>query len=65
MKMFKDDKGAITLYILMTIVFFFIAIVNVQIYFKNKEISLNQEYEQIKSSYESQNANEIYSQLTE
>ena len=64
MKMFKDDKGAITLYILMTIVFFFIAIVNVQIYFKNKEISLNQEYEQIKSSYESQNANEIYSQLT-
>lgn len=65
MKMFKDDKGAITLYILMTIVFFFIAIVNVQIYFKNKEISVNQEYEQIKSSYESQNANEIYSQLTE
>lgn len=58
----KSNKGAITLYILVSLLFFIIAIVNVQTHLKTKEASVESEYQKIKASYQ-QDANEVYSQI--
>ena len=58
----KNNKGAITLYILVSLLFFIIAIVNVQANIKTKESSVELEYQKIKASYQ-KDANEVYSQL--
>lgn len=62
MKNLRNCKGAITLYILVSLLFFIIAIVNVQINLKSKEASVESEYQKIKASYEQQDANEVYSE---
>ena len=58
----KNNRGAITLYILVSLLFFIIAIVNVQTHLKTKEASIESEYQKIKASYQ-KDANEIYSRL--
>ena len=55
----KDNKGAITLYILVSLLFFLIATVSVQANLKTKEASVESEYQKIKASYQ-KDANEIY-----
>jgi len=60
----KNNKGAITLYILVSLLFFIIAIVNVQTSVKTKEARIESEYQKIQSSYE-QDANEIYNNQIE
>ena len=62
MKNLRNCKGAITLYILVCVIFFIIAIVNVQTSLKNKEARVESEYQKIKAIYE-KDANEIYSQI--
>ena len=42
--------------------FFIIALVNVGIHLNNKMSSLEAEYQKIKSSYQMQDANEVYNQ---
>ena len=63
MKYLKNSKGAVTLVILLTIIFFIIILVNVQVRLNNKEASVESEYQRIKQSYQSQSAEEIYKQL--
>ena len=63
MKYLKSSKGAVTLVILLTIIFFIIILVNVQVRLNNKEASVESEYQRIKQSYQSQSAEEIYKQL--
>ena len=58
----KNCKGAVTLYILVCVMFFIVALVNVEIHLNNKMSSLNAEYKKIQSSYQMQDANEIYNQ---
>ena len=55
----KNNKGAITLYILVSLLFFIIAIASVQANLKTKEASVESEYQKIKASYE-KNAGEVY-----
>ena len=55
----KNNKGAITLYILASLLFFIIAIASVQANLKTKEASVESEYQKIKASYE-KDANEVY-----
>ena len=57
----KSAKGAVTLYILVCVMFFIVALVNVEIHLNNKMKSLDAEYQKIQSSYQ-QDANEVYSQ---
>lgn len=58
----KNNKGSITLYILVSLLFFIIAIVNVQAYLKTKESGVESEYQKIKASYE-KDASEVYTRL--
>ena len=55
----KNNRGAITLYILVSLVFFIIAIVSVQTNLKSKEARLESEYQKIQASY-AKDANEVY-----
>ena len=63
MKYLKNSRGAITLYVLVCVMFFIIALVNIQIRLNNKEASIELEYQKIKQSYQSPTAEEIYEQL--
>ena len=63
MKYLRSSKGAVTLYVLVCVIFFLIALVNVQIRLNNKEASVELEYQKIKQSYQSQSAEDIYKQL--
>jgi len=58
----KDNKGAITLYLLASLLFFIIAIGSVLANLKTKEASVELEYQRIKASYQ-KDANEVYSQI--
>ena len=51
----KNDRGAITLYIIMVLLFFIIAIGSVSANLKAKEARLEAEYQKIKTSYENIN----------
>ena len=60
----KNNRGAITLYILISLLFFIIAIVSVQAHLKTKEANVESEYQKIKASYE-KDANEVYDYSTD
>lgn len=63
---YKNEKGAITLLVVSTGLFFIIAIVCVQAYLQGKLSAVNKNYEQIKLNYESDlnNVDNIYNTLT-
>lgn len=63
----KNQKGAITLFVLVSLMFFMASIVSVQMYLQSKQTAVNREYRQIKSGYESNltNMDSIYSKLVE
>ena len=58
----KNNKGAITLYILVSLLFFIIAIGSVQANLKSKESRVESEYQKIKASYE-KDASEVYANI--
>lgn len=58
----KNNKGAITLYILASLLFFIVAIASVQANLKTKEAKIESEYQKIKAIYQ-KDANEVYSQI--
>lgn len=64
-RFFKNEKGSITLYVLLACLFFVISLVSVNTYMKNKEISVESEYQKIKQSYEQDVGNEaeIYQEV--
>lgn len=61
----KCEKGSITIFALASCLFFLVSIVGVQIYTKNKQIALEENYKQIKQSYEKDVGSEenIYNSL--
>lgn len=59
MKNLKNEKGAITLFILASLLFFILAVTSVAINLNRKQIGVEENYQKIKSSYE-KDANEVY-----
>lgn len=59
MKNLKNEKGAITLFILASLLFFILAITSVAINLNHKQAGVEENYQKIKSSYE-KDANEVY-----
>ena len=66
MKFLKQEKGSITVFVVLSLVFFLVVVVSVGIYSQNKAIAVEQEYQKIKSSYEQDvgNEDEIYNKVT-
>ena len=61
----KSEKGAITLIVLVSCMFFIASVVCIQMYTQSKQTSVNREYKQIKSNYEKDidNMDNIYNEL--
>ena len=61
----ESQKGSITLFVLISCLFFVATVVCVQMNMSSKEIAVEREYRQIKSNYEKdlQNSEEIYNKL--
>ncbi len=51
-KKFRDERGSITLFILASCMVFLVSIVGVFSYIKNKEVTMDEQYIQIKKRYE-------------
>ena len=51
-KILKNEKGAISLFILLTALFFLVVVTSVGVSFKNKEAQIDSQFEKIKLSYE-------------
>ena len=62
---FENQKGSITLTVLISCMFFLASVVCVQMYAQSKQNAVNNEYKQIKANYEVdvKNADTIYSEL--
>ena len=48
----KNEKGSITLFVLVSCVFFIASVACVQMYMQSKRVAVDREYRQIKSNYE-------------
>ena len=59
-KFFKNNRGAITLYVVTALTFMLILLLSVQAVLNNKKTSGEREYQRIKESYQSVDANEAY-----
>lgn len=61
----REDRGSITIFVLASCLFFLISVTGVQVYTKNKQIALEDDYIQIKKTYEQDLDNEekIYNLL--
>ena len=57
-KIFKNEKGSISLFVLLSALFFLAVVTSVSISFKNKERSIDSQFEKIKSGYEKDVGNE-------
>ena len=64
MKFTKDRKGSVTLFVLVSTLFFLVIVVSIAISYKNKEIAIDKQIESIKDSYEKDVKNEenVYNQ---
>ncbi len=51
-KILKNEKGSITLFVLLSCLFFLAIVTSVGVYLRNKETAVEQQYQQIKQSYE-------------
>lgn len=60
----RDEKGSITLFILLSVLFFLVIVVSVFVYVQNKQSAMDREYNKIKNSYEQDigNEGEIYTE---
>lgn len=66
----KSQRGSITLFVLVSCLFFIASVTCVQIYMQSKQIAVDREYRQIKANYEAELANEstlkaAYTQLSQ
>ena len=63
-KIFKDEKGSVSLFILLAALFFLVVVTGVGVSLKNKESEIDSHYEKTKASYEKDIGNEeqIYNQ---
>lgn len=61
----KEQRGSVTLFVVISCLFFIATVVCIQMNMNSKQISADREYRQIKSNYEKDinNADEIYSNL--
>lgn len=63
----KNEKGSITLFVLVSCMFFIASVTCVQIYMQSKKVAVDREYRQIKSNYEANtdnnSMNDAYNQL--
>lgn len=57
-KIFKNEKGSISLFVLLSALFFLVVVTSVGVSFKNKERSIDSQFEKIKSGYEKDVGNE-------
>ena len=48
----KNEKGSITLFVVVSCMFFVASVVSVQMYMQSKKIAVDREYRAIKSNYE-------------
>lgn len=62
----KSQKGSITLFVLVSCMFFMASIVSVQMYMQSKQTAVDKEYRQIKANYEKDinNMDSIYAELS-
>lgn len=65
----RDQRGSITLFVLISCMFFVASVACVQIYMQSKQVAVNREYKQIKSNYEGdtlnvENLREQYTKLS-
>lgn len=58
-KNLKSEKGSITIFALASCLFFLVSIVGAEVYTRNKQIALEENYKQIKQSYEKDVGNEL------
>ncbi len=56
----KNEKGAITLFVLVSCLFFILSVTCVQMYMQSKKVAVDREYRQIKSNYETNLADTEY-----
>lgn len=63
----NNQKGSITLFVLVSCLFFIAAVVCIQMNMSSKQIAVEREYKQIKSNYEKDlgNSKEIYTKLSQ
>ena len=62
----KNQKGSITLFVLVSCLFFLASVACVNLYMQSKQVAVDREYRQIKANYEKDinNMNSIYSELS-
>ena len=62
----KNQKGSITLFVLVSCLFFLASVACVNLYMQSKQVAVDREYRQIKANYEKDinNMDSIYSELT-
>ena len=60
----KNQKGSVSLFILLSTLFFLVIVTGVAVNAKNKEINIDSQYERIKTTYEKDVENEeaVYTQ---
>ena len=63
---FKNQKGSITLFVLVSCLFFIASVACINMYIQSKQNAIDREYRQIKASYEKDinNMEEIYTELS-
>ena len=64
-KGYRSEKGSITVFTLASCLFFLVSVIGVQTYTKNKQIAVENDYKQVKQSYEKDinNQAEIYNRI--
>ena len=62
----KSQKGAVTLFVLVSCMFFLASVVSVQMYMQSKQMAVDKEYRQIKANYEKDinNMDSIYTEAS-
>ena len=62
----KKQKGAVTLFVLVSCLFFLASVVCVNMYVQSKQVAVDREYRQIKANYEKDinNMDSIYEELS-
>ena len=64
-KILKNEKGSISLFVLLSVLFFLVVVTSVGISFKNNERSIDSQFQKKKTSYEKDVGNEdsIYNEV--
>lgn len=67
MQSLKNQKGSVTVFVLVSCLLFIGCVVCVQIYMQSKQVAIDREYRQIRTNYETDtnSLNDIYDELYE